>query len=69
MQPAVSDARLVVSMPAHLTRFSDELAVAIDDEDALGVCVPNELLDDGQDLAIILVVHHQLRVIHRQLPR
>ncbi len=55
--------------PAHLPRFSDELAVAIDHEDTLGVCVPNELLDDGQDLAIILVVHHQLRFIHRQLPR
>ena len=53
----------------HLARFADQLAVAIDDEDSLGVCVFDELLDDGQDLAIILVVHHQLRVIHRQSPR
>ena len=54
---------------AHLAGLADQLAVAVDDEDALGVGVPHQALRDGQDLAEILVVHHELRVVHRQVPR
>ena len=54
---------------AHLAGLADQLAVAIDHEDALGVGVLHEPLRDGQDLAEILVVHHELRVVHRQVPR
>ena len=54
--------------PAHLAGFGDELAVFVDDEDALGVGVPDQSLNDGEDLPIILVVHHELSVHHRQAP-
>jgi hypothetical protein len=62
-----SEARRVDA--AHLAGLAYQLPIAIDDEDALGVGVLHEPLRDGQDLAVILVVHHELRFVHRQVPR
>ena len=68
MLPAVSEARLVRVDAAHLAGLGDQLAVLVDDEDALGVGVADQALDHGEDLPVILVVHHELGVHHRQVP-
>ena len=52
----------------HLAGLGDQLPILVDDEDALGIGVPDELLDDRQDLPVVLVVHHKLGVEHRQMP-
>ena len=54
---------------AHLAGLGDQLAVAIDHEDALGVRVAHQSLDHAEDPAVVLVVHHELRVAHPQMPR
>jgi hypothetical protein len=42
----------------------DELAVLVDDEDDLGVRIPNQAVDHHLDLIELLLVHHHLRVDH-----
>ena len=53
---------------AHLAGLGDQLAVLVDDEDALRVGVADQSLDDAEDLSVVLVVHHELGVPHRQVP-
>ena len=54
---------------AHLAGLADHLTVAVHHEDALGVRVLHEPLRDRQNLAEILVEHHELCIVHRQSPR
>ena len=54
---------------AQLAGLGDQLAVAVDHEDTLGIRVAHQPLDHRQDPAVVLVVHHELRVAHPQMPR
>ena len=47
----------------------DQLPVLVDDEDDLGVRVPNQAVDDRLDLVELLLVHHHLGIDHRALRR
>ena len=54
---------------SHLTGLADQLAVPIDDEHAFGVRIADEPLDHRKNVAEVLVVHHELCVVHPQMPR
>src|SRR5690606_5181145 len=47
--------------------LGQELAVLVDDEDALGVGVPGQAFAHAQDLAVVLVVQHELGVDDRHV--
>ena len=51
----------------HFTAGRDELTVLVDDEDDLGVRVPDQAVYDRLDLVELLLVHHHLRIDNRTL--
>ena len=53
---------------ADLAAGGDQLAVLVDEEDDLGVRVPNQAVDDRLDLVELLFVHHHSGVNHREPP-
>ena len=60
------EARAVDS--AKLARLTDQLPGLVDDEDALGVCVSDEPLDDPEDAIEVVLLHHELGLHHRHPP-
>ena len=54
--------------PAGLAGLADQVTVPVDDEAAPGVGILHEALNDGEDIPEVLFVHHQLGVLHRQVP-